>query len=139
MLIESIILRKGGTFASIGGKEYHFAPREEDGPHVCEVTDPAHIERFLSVTEGYRAAGKVEAPKPEPIFKAAVTPKPAPAPVLEPVEADTDESGEDDLPLEAMTLTDLRALHEAETGAKPHGRAGRGKIIADILAHREKG
>lgn len=62
MKIECILKRQGGTKAEIGGIEYHFAP-QPDGAHVADVADNAHIQRFLSMPEGYRiyeAAGKTE-------------------------------------------------------------------------------
>lgn len=60
MKIECILKRRGGTFASVGGVTYHFKP-QPDGRHVAEVTDPAHIGRFLSIVEGYRLAEDVAA------------------------------------------------------------------------------
>jgi hypothetical protein len=59
MLIESIFRRKGGSYIPFGPAEkpdivYHFAPTEDDGAHVCEVTNQDHIDRFLSITEGFR-------------------------------------------------------------------------------------
>lgn len=71
MLIESIFRRKGGSFIPFGPAAkptvvYHFAPEsdDKDAKHVCEVTDPDHIARFLSITEGYRLA-EPEKPKKE--------------------------------------------------------------------------
>jgi hypothetical protein len=56
MQIESILLRDGGTKTEVGGKTYHFRPHPEKGitAHIAEVTEPTHIQRFLSITEGYR-------------------------------------------------------------------------------------
>lgn len=64
MKIECILQRENGTVAEVGGVDYHFAP-QADGAHVAEVTETAHIERFLAIPEGYRIyrepeAGKVE-------------------------------------------------------------------------------
>lgn len=54
MLIESIIRRKDGTGITFNdGSAYHFAP-DAQGRHVCHVENQAHIQRFLSITEGYR-------------------------------------------------------------------------------------
>jgi hypothetical protein len=52
MKIECILKRLGGTKAEIGGIEYHFEP-QTDGAHVADVTEKAHIARFLSMPEGY--------------------------------------------------------------------------------------
>lgn len=70
MLIESIIKRRGGTYIPFGPADnpevvYHFAPTVDGGPHVCEVANEAHIERFLSITEGFREI-KTEEVKPPP-------------------------------------------------------------------------
>jgi hypothetical protein len=62
MLIECIIKRDGGTRLTLWGTPYHFEP-DADGRHVADVTDPAHVERFLSIPEAYREAGDSE-PKP---------------------------------------------------------------------------
>lgn len=65
MKIESIIQRSQGTTVQIGDQNYHFAPGE-DGRHVCDVEDEAHINRFLSIKEGYRAVDVVVAASPVP-------------------------------------------------------------------------
>jgi hypothetical protein len=50
MLIRHTNLHPGGSRHSIGGVVYFFEPRPEDPmAHVAEVSDPAHVERFLSV------------------------------------------------------------------------------------------
>lgn len=53
MKIECTLHRKGGTVVELPGKTYHFAP-QEDGKHVAEVANEAHIERFLAIPEAYR-------------------------------------------------------------------------------------
>lgn len=53
MNIECILRRPGGTKAEIGGIEYHFSPLE-DGAHVTNVDEPAHIDRFLSIADAYK-------------------------------------------------------------------------------------
>lgn len=63
MKIECLIKRKGGSVITFGHKprevKYHFKPvsDEIDAPHECEVENPAHVQRLLSITEGYRIAG----------------------------------------------------------------------------------
>lgn len=53
-LIRSLIHRPHAPI-ELGNQRYFFRPIDgtPDGPHVCEVTDPAHVERLLSITEGY--------------------------------------------------------------------------------------
>ena len=69
MLIESLIKRKGGTTIAMqmlgkrGKISYHFKPVDPDNvdsPHLCEVTDKHHIQKFLSITEGFMIAGAYE-------------------------------------------------------------------------------
>jgi len=48
MKIKSRIKREGGSLITIGDERYHFTP-DELGRHIAEVTDPEHIERFLSI------------------------------------------------------------------------------------------
>ncbi len=77
MKIESIIRRAAGSTVVLGTKLYRFQPGE-DGRHVCEVEDEAHIERLLSIKEGFREvttkAGDVSAPK-APVVAAVVEKK----------------------------------------------------------------
>lgn len=50
MKIECLIRRSKGTLVEFkaDGKAYHFTP-DEEGRHVAEVDDPAHIKRLLSI------------------------------------------------------------------------------------------
>jgi len=60
MKIECTIKRLGGSRVELGGRTYHFAPAnpaDQDGPHIAEVTDEAHIKRLLSI-DCYRGLGK---------------------------------------------------------------------------------
>lgn len=57
MKIECILKREGGSKVEIGGTEYHFAP-QADGAHVAEVSNNGHVQRFLSITDGYRIYGE---------------------------------------------------------------------------------
>jgi len=53
MKIESIIKRVNGTTVDFGnGAVYVFNAANK---HTCTVTDEDHIDRFLSIREGYRA------------------------------------------------------------------------------------
>lgn len=54
MKIESLIRRAKGTTVPFGDYQnpditYHFKEEVPGGPHVAEVMDPRHIERFLSI------------------------------------------------------------------------------------------
>lgn len=53
MKIECLGQRPGGTKADIDGIEYHFAPLA-DGAHVAKVSEEAHIDRFLSISDHYK-------------------------------------------------------------------------------------
>ena len=59
MLIECLLRRDRGTKAEVGGIIYHFKPLGggPGAPHVCEVRSNAHIQRFLSIPEGYCISG----------------------------------------------------------------------------------
>jgi hypothetical protein len=71
MFIESLIKRKAGTTVELDGKKYVFNATETEPRHLCEVKDQTHIERFLSIKEGFREAlGKTKEVKPQ----APVTP-----------------------------------------------------------------
>jgi hypothetical protein len=67
MLIKSLIKRDGGSMVDIDSVYYDFQ-QDSDGDHVCDVTDSAHAELLLSITEGY---AKKEAVKPIKQGKAA--------------------------------------------------------------------
>lgn len=55
-LIECVARRQGGSRVTLGGIEYYFRPRPEEGitAHVAEVKNKSHTQRLLSITEGYR-------------------------------------------------------------------------------------
>lgn len=83
-LIESIIRRPNGTRVTLGSTNYHFKPDAAER-HVAEVSEPAHVDRFLAIPEGYRAAERLAVtdgisaavqqsqPNPEPPQKPAAT------------------------------------------------------------------
>jgi hypothetical protein len=66
MKIECILKRDGGTKTDIGGVLYHFEPLA-DGAHVAEITEEAHIDRFLAIPEGYKVYHGKEAPEGQPV------------------------------------------------------------------------
>lgn len=95
MIIQSIIERKLGTNTKVGDTTYHFNATEKEPRHLCEVTNPEHIERLLSIKEGYREAeGKAKEPKkqePAPakeVKTEQTETTPAPAEPTAPVQAD---------------------------------------------------
>ena len=61
MKIELIIRREGGTSVDVGGTTYLFAPGDDER-HVCVVEDEKHIEKLLSIPEGYREVVSDERP-----------------------------------------------------------------------------
>ena len=67
MLIESLIRRLKGTSVTLGTTIYLFQP-DDEGRHVAEVDDPAHIATFLAIKEGFRSADGVVAPGAEMSF-----------------------------------------------------------------------
>lgn len=61
-LIECVLKRKGGTVVEFGFHankkvKYHFQPldtTDPDSPHVCNVENAEHYERFVNIPEAYR-------------------------------------------------------------------------------------
>jgi len=76
MLIRCTIERNGGTEVKMDGKTYLFAPKDSNGPHVCEVSEVAHVSRFMAIPESFEPVTppKVTPPKvaekPKPVTKA---------------------------------------------------------------------
>lgn len=69
MKIECILRRDPPTTVILGVTAYQFQP-DEDGRHVCDVEDPAHLARLLSISEAYRLPG--DAPVPEELKPAII-------------------------------------------------------------------
>lgn len=123
--IECKLIREGGTFAEVGGTEYHFAP-QADGAHVAAIDNDDHADIFLAITEGYRLyrgafkqfAKDLESHREavEPVAPAAPVESQAPA---EPV---ADERAE------------LAAEYERLYGEAPHARTGVKKLRELIAA-----
>lgn len=129
MLIECLRIRPGGTYVPLGDKEYRFFERHTGGPHVAEVTDPDHIRILLAIA----AYAPVEERVITPAMLGEAVGAPArpvePAAMAEPATK----------PLEDMTDEELDAAYLSLFGRKPHGRAKRTTIVADILAKRAEG
>lgn len=115
MLIECILHRAGGTEVVFGtgrkAAKYHFKP-DDEGRHVCEVTDEAHIVEFLKIPEGYEEVGaeRVEVEPPAPPVEAALP----------------------DTPLVDMSEDELRAYAIAKYARTFHPNAKSATIIAEI-------
>lgn len=114
MKIECILKREGGSVVDLGGIEYHFEPLA-DGAHVADVTDEAHIDRFLSISEGYKVYHGKEEPKGQPKQIGELTLANVPAPTgTKPVGA---LAGSDALPpqfeINGKTITQLQAVQKA--------------------------
>ena len=52
MFIESLIKRKNGSSVTLGDNTYRF---NAENNHICEVNDDSHIDRLLSITNGFKA------------------------------------------------------------------------------------
>ena len=76
MRIQCVLLREGGSRVDLGGLEYHFEPLP-DGAHVAKVEREDHIDRFLSIPEGYKLYHGKHEPKGEPLEIGEIKP-PAP-------------------------------------------------------------
>ena len=102
MFIESLIKRPNAPI-NLGGRDYFFRPLDNNpqSAHVCEVTEIAHCERLLSITEGYRAY-ELPTVKREQATAPEAT-KPAATGAL------TDEQRERVSALLGSSVTDLRA------------------------------
>lgn len=146
LIVESIIKREGGTFATTSDNtEYHFSPDTKDR-HVAVIANPEHAQEFLRISEGYRLVGS--APVAAPVDAAPVGAVFASARPVEPVQPGTKALGEApaapvmdnraSTALEYLLIEDLRAVFKAEIGREPSHRAKAETLIAQIEAHREE-
>jgi hypothetical protein len=51
-LIECKIKRLNGSHSIMDGVRYDFKP-DKKGRHVCQVDNPAHVARFLAISDSY--------------------------------------------------------------------------------------
>lgn len=80
-LIECLLKRKGGTIVNFGFHNkkksvYHFRPldlEDPESPHVCEVNNEEHYQRFLNIQEAYRPFNPDE--EYEPVMQAPLAPE----------------------------------------------------------------
>lgn len=130
MQIECKLKRPGGSKIDIGGVTYHFRPENENdphSPHVCDVKDKRHAQRFLGIPEGYCLPG--DAPAPE-------SPTPPAPPAANETSSGPVDTGNPapstETPLEAKSDDELREIIKEVTGSYPHPKTGREKLIAKI-------
>lgn len=133
MQIECILKRRGGTRASIEGVDYHFQPidpSDEKTPHVAEVTNKKHAQRFLAIPEGYRiyqagANEQAEAPVPQDQEPDNGQAQGQPEPTTEIV-------GDDEQP-PADDALDAGGTEEAEAARTGEGPAVNGGPVSDAV------
>ena len=113
MNIECILKREGGSVVDLGGIEYHFEPLQ-DGAHVADVAEETHIDRFLSISEGYKLYHGKCTPKGEPKQIGENTPVPASVAVNK---TNAPLSGSNELPpqfeIDGKVITQLEAVQKA--------------------------
>lgn len=145
VIIESIIKRPGGSTVTLGDIDYRFEP-DHQGRHVAVVENPVHIDRLLSIREGFRlleAAPKGNAPAPVPAGAMQAAPV---APAIQPSEPEGDEGRGDDADkepegaadgaLEDMSLAQVREVFKVELGRNPSPKSIKETLIAQIEAVR---
>lgn len=141
MLIRCLQQRPGGTTVKMAdGGLIKFTP-DENGDHVAMVSNPAYIQRLLSITEGYVIHSMppfdvqpAEPPKPQQsaVVANAQTPAPVtPVALPEPLPADAGD-------LSTLDDDQIRAVYRAELKREPHHKAKRETMIAQIEALREE-
>lgn len=141
MLIRSKIQNEPkGRRVDIGGVDYHFAPNAR-GDNVCDVTDKAHIQRFLSIVDGYEIYDPDAQPsqpvaQPEAPVQAG---DPFAAPVTEltddepvPTEEEMNASERKGADYNGMTRRQLEAAYEKKFGKRPHPAAKDDTILAKL-------
>lgn len=117
MKIESLLRRKGGTKAEIGGVEYHFKP-DANGREFADVTNPDHIGIFASIREGYRIVGEKEKSVRIDEVKQPITAVDVVLPKN----------------LEGLDRSELSGLHYKKFGSYPPPRLSPEKIIEALRA-----
>jgi|SRR3972149_2317336 len=143
MLIQCLLKRPNGTEIKFGDVNkplavYHFKPQDpgnSESPHVCEVTDEAHIARFLSIKEGYQAHGRdAKKVKPElkPLDKAPLGENiGAPLDSNPDIKPDVDPGSDG---LETLDVAELLVRVKAKTGREPNPKSSRDKLLAILRA-----
>lgn len=115
-----------GRTVNLGGKDYFFAPTAS-GLNVCEVVDPAHIERFLSIPEGYWS-GEAVAPNKPAIVKDPPAPEPIEGTDAPTMAAAKPAAGD----FNGLTRKQLEAAYTKKFGRKPNPRAKDETLLASL-------
>lgn len=135
MLIECKIQRPGGSVIELFGREYHFVPAT-DGCHVCDVDDPAAVDRFLEIPEAYRLALSTSIPIEGGPDKVDVKPQGPWNPVGA---AENDELPDGAPPaVAAMTREQLLAYAEKIGMRRPHPNMRDDTLRANIVQFLEQ-
>lgn len=133
-----------GRHVTLGKTVYHFAPNER-GHNVCEVTDQAHIDRLLSIPEGYRRYEGKPVPPPQvpEIVKPLDLAKRKRKGSAEPVEAGSAPANAPPTPqakapapnnYNGLTRKQLEAAYKKKFGKKPNSRAKDDTLVAQLSA-----
>ena len=142
-LICCKLKRPGGTTVTMAdGAVIKFVP-DENGDHVAAVSNRDHINRRLSISEGYAlhfedmpaATPVLSAPPKAVVTQGAQPVVPATQPPVEPVIVPVPDNTSD---LAALTDDEIKAVYRAEWNKEPHPKAKRETIIAQIEARREE-
>lgn len=134
-IIRCTLIRAGGTRENIDGINYHFQP-DELGNHIATVTEPAHIKRFLSITEAYEFFGQASAETAIGATLAAPVVEVAAAPVVElkePAPLQTTPNAQAGMP-ENMAEDELRDMFINVIGREPGPRSKPETMLAQIRA-----
>lgn len=161
MKIELTLKRPGGSHIDMGdGKSYYFQP-DASGAHVCDVTDPRHIKRLMSVDGFIPAGAEIDDPAvlPAPIAGNPTAGATDDGDIIATIDVgdggDDDDLGEDGQEEDGdgeggeenggiTNLADLSdealaALHVEKVGRAPHPKASRATIQAKIMEAVEAG
>jgi len=110
MKIVCKLKRQGGTKVDFGKVQYHFKPEnpaDPDSPHSCEVTNPEHAARFLTINEAYYRADDETMNEPE---------APAVDPLAEELDAEFPLAGKNFLDSKAIDNKAVKLLAEKHLG-----------------------
>lgn len=129
MKIECKLKRQGGSLVTLGDQKYHFAPDQLDR-HVAEVTDEAHIARFLEIPQYREIRDDGDAQVAATTSGETLTPTGEGD--KEKDEEPATKEKEKAVDLEALDDEGLRAAYEEVIGKKPHAKAKRETLIKHI-------
>lgn len=136
MLIRSKIHRPNAPI-TIEQSTYFFRPVDgtANGPHICEVSNEAHAQRFLSITEGYEAFAMPELARIAPVVPLTAPPAAPPLTEVPGAPLPPPPAGEHQdrvLALRGLNVADLRAQLQQIT-TENNGLA----LLAALLAAEE--